>query len=408
MITIDEALERVLREVVSFPAETVALGDALGRVLAEDRLSDIDSPPHDKALVDGYAVVASDIRRGVELEVVEQIMAGQTPRLGVRPSRASRIMTGAPIPDGADAVVMVERTECPNGADRVRVLQDRATAGENILRRAAAMRAGERVVERGRLVRPVEIGVLAESGCARVPVCPRPRVAVLATGDELVDASEVPGAGRIRNSNGPMLAALASRAGGRVTDLGVARDETDALGRAIREGLDSDMLLIAGGVSAGVLDLIPSVLRDVGAKAVFHRVRLRPGKPVWFGVFAHPDRSTLIFGLPGNPVSALVCFELLARPALERMAGVPHDANRRRRAARLGAAFSHRGDRTTCFPARLFEDERGRVAVPLDWKGSPDIRTLADADAFIVFPPGDRAYAEEDPIDVYLLGGTGR
>ncbi len=404
MLTIEEALSRVIAAATPLAPERVALVDALGRRLAEDAVSDVDSPPHDKALVDGYAVRAAEVGRDVELEVVEQITAGQTPSRSLSGGQAARIMTGAPIPEGADAVVMVERTTPCGSPTRVRLQLERAAVGDCILRRAAAMRAGERVVARGRELRPMEIGLLAEAGCAQVLVEPHPAVAVLATGDELVEHTQRPAAGQIRNSNSPMLAALVTRAGGLARDLGIAGDERQELTAAIRQGLEADVLILSGGVSAGVLDLTPAVLLDLGVEPIFHKIRLKPGKPLWFGRKMAHDRTTLVFGLPGNPVSSLVCFELFVRPALELLAGRPAAIDSRRRPAVLGTSFTHRGDRPTCFPASLQESSGGpALATPLAWKGSADLRTLADAQALILFPAGDREYTAGEPTEVYIL-----
>lgn len=430
MHTLEEALARVLAAARPLPPRDVALADALGLVLADEIASDIDSPPHDKALVDGYAVRADDLRGAeCELAILEELTAGETPRHAVGPGQCSRIMTGAPLPAGADGVVMIERSEPlpPRAAEaahgslgRVRLREPAFTPGQNVLRRAAAIHRGEVVLGPGHRLRPAEIGLLAEIGRARVRVTPRPRVAVLATGNELVPIDAAPPAGKIRNSNEPMLAAAVRRVGGEPVELGVARDEPEALAAKVHAGLRADVLVLSGGVSAGVLDLVPAALRDAGVEPVFHKVRLKPGKPLWFGVAprqadraalpADPTASSgtaapprLVFGLPGNPVSSLVCFELFVRPALARLAGWPSDGSVTLNAI-LAREFTHRGERPTYQPATIDRstDDALRVT-PLDWHGSADLRTLARAEALIAFPAGDHHYVPGEPVVARLL-----
>ena len=410
MISVEQALSLVHARVPRRSPTTVPLGDALGHTLAEDIVSDVDSPPHDKALVDGYAVRASDIvAPHVELCILEQVVAGECPTQTVTAGTATRIMTGAPLPLGADAVVMIEKTETVTGgshgdtAARVRIIDERAAAGQNILRRAASLRRGETVLTAGRPIRPIEIGVLAEVGRSHVAVIPPPRVAVLATGNELVPVDRSPAAGQIRNSNGPMLAALVTRAGGQAIELGIARDDDDDLRRLILRGLEADVLILSGGVSAGVLDLVPHVLQQLGVQPVFHKVNLKPGKPLWFGTLPAADGGEkLVFGLPGNPVSSLVCFELFVRPALAKLAG--RDDPRTPRSATLAHTFQHRGDRPTYFPAAVTEDASSPPHVKLlNWKGSADLRTLADANCLAHFPAGDRNYAAGESLTIWEL-----
>ena len=214
----------------------------------------------------------------------------------------------------------------------------------------------------------------------------------------------MPAAGQIRNSNGPMLAACVRKAGGVPIELGIARDERDDLARLVERGLSSDVLVLSGGVSAGILDLVPGVLRDLGVGEVFHKVRLKPGKPLWFGVRpAEPPRShaALVFGLPGNPVSSLVCFELFVKPAIDRLAGRQTPA--RTTQARLAAEFHHRGDRPTYHPAQLAHEASGAIATPLRWHGSGDLRALAAANALICFSSGDRSYAIGETVTVLVM-----
>lgn len=411
MLTVDDALARVVAAALPKKPIEVSTSEALGLVLAEDVASDIDSPPHDKSLVDGYAVRSADTNSPpyqegagrATLTVLEQITAGQVPTRAVESGQATRIMTGAPLPQGVDAVVMVEHTETlsAEGAqpERVRLLQPIAL-GRNLQRRGASMRAGDVVLRAGHQLRAIEIGLLAEVGRMQVRVVPRPTVAVLATGDELTPPERVPGPGQIRNSNGPLLHAAVLAAGAEHIALGIARDEATELTSLVRAGLQAaDVLVLSGGVSAGVLDLVPGVLRELGVEERFHKVRMKPGKPLWFGVLPG-ETPRLVFGLPGNPVSTLVCFHLFVRPALARLAG-HSDARAGVSLARLSAPLVHRGDRPTYHPGRLLGD--GALIEPLAWQGSADLRTLAKADALIAFPAGDREFAVGERVEVLLL-----
>lgn len=407
MLTVDEALRLVLDHSAALPAVEVDAADALDHVLAEAVVSDVDSPPHDKSIVDGYAVDSADLADGcAELLLIEEVVAGVVPQRTLTRGQATRIMTGAPIPQGADAVVMVERTMslAAEGATRIRIQDAPLRPGQNILPRACAMRCGETVLAPGALLRPIELGLLAEVGRSRVRVTSQPTVAVLATGNEIVPADQTPAAGQIRNSNGPMLAACVRKAGAVPIELGIARDERDDLARLVQRGLSADVLVLSGGVSAGILDLVPGVLADLGVQQVFHKVRLKPGKPLWFGVLpATPPRShaTLVFGLPGNPVSSLVCFELFVRPAIDRLAGRPKLARTTR--ARLTAEFNHRGERATYQPAQLAQETGEPAVTPLRWHGSADLRSLAAANALICFPAGDHTYPIGESVTVLVL-----
>lgn len=401
MLSVDDALRLVLEHAEPVPAVWwTSLADACGCVLAETVTSDIDSPPHDKAIVDGYAVCSADVKAaGVELRVLEEITAGAVPTQTVERGTATRIMTGAPLPLGADAVVMVEQTETTG--DRVRILQSPAKSGQNIMRRATSLARGQTVLEPGKLLRPVEIGLLAELGRGSLSVVRPPRVGVLVTGNELVAHNRTPEPGQIRNSNGPMLTALAQATGVPATNLGIAPDRLDGLQGLIYSGMAThEVLVISGGVSAGVLDLVPGALESQGVQKVFHKVNLKPGKPLWFGKknYETGRRPTLVFGLPGNPVSSLVCFELFVRPAIERMRGLT-PRGLRKQAARLAFDHQQRGDRPTYWPSAICENE----VKPLAWKGSGDLRTLADANCLAIFAAGERLYRAGEEVEVLLL-----
>lgn len=406
MLSVDEALELVLARATARPPRDCAVSDALGLVLAEDVTSDVDSPPHDKSLVDGYAIVADDLAEGqVELDIVEEVTAGAVPSKPIIRGQATRIMTGAPIPQGASAVVMVEYSEpfaLDSSLPRVRLATRPATEGQNIMRRASSMVRGQSVLSAGRMLRGIELGVLAEVGRAQVRCVPRPTLAVLATGNELVPAATIPSAGQIRNSNGPLLVAAAQMAGAAPLDLGIARDDVASLRQRIDQGLECDVLVISGGVSAGVLDLVPGVLAAAGVRQVFHKVNLKPGKPLWFGTFARPQGDTLVFGLPGNPVSSLVCFELFVRPAIGRLS-MRGDTGLVEVAARLLVDYQHRGERPTYHPARLLDTQDGPTVEPLRWQGSGDLRTLVEANALACFPSGTALHRTGESIRTLRL-----
>ncbi|MEX0936582.1 MAG: gephyrin-like molybdotransferase Glp [Pirellulales bacterium] len=411
MITLDEALARVIAHAQLLRSSTVPLPEALDRVLAEYVVSDVDSPPHDKAMVDGFAVIAADLAGGeATLRIVDEVTAGSLPRCAVERGTTSRIMTGAPLPEGADAVVMVEYSNSASeGA--VTLVDADVAPGRHITRRGAVMQRGAVVLSPGTQLRHAQIGLLAEVGKCDVAVIPPPRVAVLATGNELVPYDQFPGAGKLRNSNGPMLCSAVRRAGGVPLDLGIAADDRAVLVGRVREGLETDVLLLSGGVSAGVLDLVPGVLQEMGVREIFHKVALKPGKPLWFGVHegavdTGADSSgkppTLVFGLPGNPVSSLVTFELIVRPAMSVLTGHGPQGLARVTAV-LASDFAQRGERDAFYPAKVIENDGERLAEPIAWQGSADLRNLAGADGLIFFPAGDRTHAAGSEVTVLLF-----
>ena len=403
MLTVAEALDAVRSRARPLAPQPHRLTEALGFVLARDVVADLDLPPFDKALVDGYALRAGDIPAGepVTLRVVETIYAGQTPTRAVGPGEAAAIMTGAPIPEGADAVVMVEKTSSPD-ADHVVVPPGPVAPGQNRLVRGREMRAGEVVVPAGSILNAAKLGVLASVGAAEVYARPMPVVGVVATGDEVVPFDQAPGPGQIRNSNTVLLAALAESFGAAPWTYPIVPDRPEALRDAFAWALgEVNILLVSGGVSAGQKDLVPDALASVGVCPVFHKVRVKPGKPLWFGV--GPEREgagpTLVFGLPGNPVSGLVSFLLFVRPALAILAGGgPEDDPTPM--LPLAAPYRHADDRDVYRPARIVAGGRGegpRVE-PLNSSGSSDLLGAATGDGFAIFPAGERIYREGEPI----------
>lgn len=388
MLSVSEAQAIVLQHTTRLPPHVIELSaPALGLVLAEDVVSDLDMPPYDKSMMDGYALRTADLQAGKgRLRVIEEITAGRMPTRPLARTESARIMTGAPVPEGADAVVMVERT---TQVDEHIVDVDDATlqSGKNILRRGQEMRRGDTVLRAGAVVRPQELGLLATVGRTAVKAHPAAVVAVLSTGDEVVDPAVMPAPGQIRNSNGPMLLAQVARAGAVPRYLGIAGDRLDSLRPLIADGLRTPVLVLSGGVSAGKLDLVPGVLEELGVQAHFHKVTMKPGKPVFFGTTS----SCLVFGLPGNPVSSYVCFELFVRPALRRLAG--HiEAGPRMIQAALAEDFAYKTDRPTYHPVQLRDSGHGWVAQPAPWFGSPDLRALTNANAFVLLPAGDHRH----------------
>jgi molybdopterin molybdotransferase len=380
------------------PVKTPLNASAVGVVLAEDVPSDIDMPPFDKALMDGFAIRSEDVVGGqAVLTVIDEVTAGQTPSRAVSQGEGTRIMTGAPIPSGADAVVMVEKTKALSET-QLEIADPSLKPGQNILQRAREMRKGETVLSSGTALRPQEFGLLASVGRTEVLAHPRPEVAVLCTGDELVEASQAPGPGQIRNGNGPMLVAQIQRAGGTPRFHGIARDREDELRQRIGEGLRSDILVLSGGVSAGKLDLVPGVLEKLEVQPLFHKVAMKPGKPVFFGTRG----ATLVFGLPGNPASSLVCFELFVRPAIRRLMGL-RQADPCVAVAALGEDIHYKTDRATYYPTRLEWTPAGWKAWPLPWFGSSDLRGLTRANAFVLFPAGDHHHAAGQQYPVVVV-----
>ncbi|HEX8561221.1 MAG TPA: gephyrin-like molybdotransferase Glp [Pyrinomonadaceae bacterium] len=403
MIPVKEALDIVLREAGTLASERVSLDAALGRVLAEEVFADTDLPPFDRAQMDGYAVRSGDLRETpARLRVVGEAAAGSGWRGTLRPGEAVRIMTGAPMPEGADSVQQVEVTRETEDGRLVEI--DRATApGQFYVPRASEVRAGQRVLEAGEEVSAARAAVLASFGYEFVPVRRRPRVAVLATGTELVKVGERPGEDQIRDSNSYSLAAYARLAGAEAERLPFASDDLESLGREIEAAAArSDLLALSGGVSMGRYDFTKAALRALGAEVFFERVALRPGKPT---VFARLPGGALVFGLPGNPVSVSVTFNLFARTALRRMQGA-RDAAPREETAVLSHPAKAAAGRDSYLPAALSTDAGGRLlAEPLKWGGSSDFVAFARAEALAVAPAGAGTLEAGSPVKVVRLPG---
>ncbi len=360
--------------------EAVALGEAAGRVLAEDVLVDRDLPPFDRSTRDGFAVRAADANR--LLTVVGEVRAGQTYAGRVETSQAVEIMTGAPLPAGADAVVMIEHVTL-DGKGHVGV-QRAPASGDNIVPAGSEAKRGAIAVARGTRLDPGSIALCAAVGAARPRVYAQPRVAILPTGDELVDVTATPGPAQIRNSNAVMLAAQVTRAGGTAIAIPPAPDSYAPLRAAIERGLaEADLLVLSGGVSMGKYDLVEQVLAELGAEIRFDGANIRPGRPAVFGWV----RGKPFFGLPGNPLSTLCTFELFARPAIE-LAGGAADARLALLSVPLAAAFTQRELALTVFVPATLEGEPTRPAArALSSQGSGDLFAIARAAGWIVIPP---------------------
>src|SRR5437667_9425563 len=349
MIPISEAIRIVLQHTSALKVEPVALSDSLDRVLAEDIIADCERPPFDRAPMDGYAVRAADVAATpAQLRIVGESAAGSGWHHEMKTGEAVRIMTGAPVPAGADAVQQVELTSESHNREYVEILES-VDVGRSIVRRAAEIKAGETVLHAGEDINAAMIATLASFGYAQVKVGRRPRVAIMATGSELVEVEQKPGKDQIRDSNNYTIAAYASLAGASVARWPLAGDDTAELKKQIKQAAEtSDVLITSGGVSMGVYDLIKPALKKLGAEIFFERVALRPGKPT---VFARLG-ETLIFGLPGNPVSVAVTFNLFARAALRKMQGARQTALIEETAV-LAQAVKGSADRESYLPAIL-------------------------------------------------------
>jgi len=388
-LTIQAAREAVLAEVQPLPTEEVAVPDALGRVLAEDVAAASDVPAFSNSAMDGFAVRAG--AAGRTLRVVGESRAGAPATVPVGEGEAIRISTGAAIPDGADGVLQIELVD--DGGGEITV-NDEVTPGRNLRAAGDDLRAGELVLPAGARLGAAELGLAAAAGRARVTCARVPRVAVLATGDELVAPGEPLGPGQIHETNGLTLAALATGAGAEVTRVAVVRDTEQETRTAIADALErADVVVLSGGVSVGPHDHVKPALDALGVREVFWRVALRPGRPTWFGTRG----ETLVFGLPGNPVSAMVTFVLFARPAIAAMQGAAHEAPRV--TARLAEPIARHADRDECVRVIL----RDGVATPTGPQGSHQLRSMLRADGLAIVTAGDGEAQAGTQVDVELL-----
>ncbi|HEY6306347.1 MAG TPA: molybdopterin molybdotransferase MoeA [Candidatus Angelobacter sp.] len=446
VLSFEQARETVLkhcRQIPRPPSEDVTLLQALGRVLAGPVKADRNFPPFPRATRDGYAVRAADLSSvPATLRVVGQIKAGASIDRAVKAGEAAEIMTGAAVPEGADAVVMVEYTSAKNTAGRSEIeiqveVQRAVSAGENIVPVGAEARVGQEILPRGMRLGPAQIAMAAGAGQARIKVYRRPHVAILATGDELVEVSKTPGPFQIRNSNSFSLAAQVTAASAEAMRLPVAPDEPRKLATLIHAGLAADMLLITGGVSMGKFDLVEAVLKKLGAEFFFTGAMIQPGRPVVFGQIelsglsngsgkvrrpsdpgpieegnALPGRRMIpFFGLPGNPISAMVCFDLFARPVLDALSGAA-PARLPVAKARLRKAVKTKTGLTRFLPAvvsstnQLPANQEGGIFEPevevLAWQGSGDLLASAQANCYLVVPPDRDSMAAGEMVSIVM------
>jgi len=380
--------------------ELTSLLDALGLALAEDLRADRDFPPFPRSTRDGYAVRAADVQAvPVDLHCVGAIKAGgDTAELKVRAGEAVEIMTGAAVPPGADAVVMVEYTETRGG--RV-TIQRAVKAGENVVHAGAEANSGQVMVSKGTRVQHAVVAVAAAVGRPEVAVHRRPQVAVLATGDELVDINLPPGPNEIRNSNSYSLAAQVYEAGGDATILPVARDEAAELALLLHKGLEADLLLLTGGVSMGKYDIVEEVLASLGAEFFFTGVAIQPGKPVVFGQVDMEGKTTPFFGLPGNPVSTMVTFKLFVRPVLDALGGAKPEPLPFVQ-AELKETFTTRMGLTRFLPGKLGGSHQKPEVEWVRWQGSGDLMSIVKSNCYIVVPPDRERLQAGEAVTVLL------
>ncbi len=399
MLSVEEAQERVLAAVTRLDAEERPLVEALGSVLAADAVADVDLPPFANSAMDGFAVQAAGTSgaspdRPRILPVIGEIAAGDAPSLQLTPDSAARIMTGAPMPAGADAIVPIEQTA---GDRRTVHILAQVAPGAYVRHAGDDYRRGAIVLARGTSLRPGEVGLLASCGYARVPVHRRPVVAVLSTGNELVSVDQKPGPGQIRNSNAPMLAAQIQEAGAVARVLPVARDSREEVLAALQEGRTADMIVSSGGVSVGDHDVVRDVIQELGG-VDFWRVRMRPGKPIAFGSAGR----TPFLGLPGNPLSAFVTFELFARPMLRKMAG--HVALLRRPIAmQADSPVPGTSDRRHYVRALAAWKDDGWHAAVAGKQESHLLQSAVAVNALIVVPEGSPDLAIGSKVQAILL-----
>lgn len=397
MLTFEQA-QSVVREKLGavkrdLKAEAAPLGQALNRVLAENVEADRDYPPFNRSTRDGYAVRSADVGTApAALDCVGEVRAGESFAGQVAPKQCVRIMTGAPLPPGADAVVMFEQA---HESDARVSVQRPVEPWENVVRQGSEAAAGNVVVHEGRRLGAAELGLLASVGRKDVNVFRQPSVAILPTGDEVVPVDRRPEWFQIRNSNAVTLEAQVTQAGGAPRRLGIAPDDKAALRRMIEEGLEADLLLLSGGISAGKYDFVEEVLKELGAEFYFHGVAIRPGKPLAFGYV----RGKFFFGLPGNPVSTYVTFELFVRPALGMLQGAEFELPVFLR-ARMGKPFKQKPGLTAFMPARVCLENLDPVVNLVGWQGSGDLVGVAAANCFLVVHPDQSEIPRGEWVDV--------
>ena len=371
MLLFEKALKTVLYSARQLGSECVDIASAVNRILAEDVTSDTDMPPFNKSAMDGYACRQEDLSN--ELTIIETIQAGASPRMAIESNQCAKIMTGAAVPQGADCVIMVEFTENPT-ASTVRFIGENTP--DHICLKGEDIKAGEVVLHKGSRIKPQHIAVLATVGCTQPVVSKRPRVAVFATGDELVHPASKPGPSQIRNSNAFQLAAQIESMGATARNYGIAKDTDKAIDKMFKKAVEeNDVVLVSGGVSVGEFDLVPGIFKRNNINLLFEKVAVKPGKPTVFGV----SEKVYCFGLPGNPVSTFVQFELLVKPFLCKLMG--HDYAPPAIQIPLGESIRRKKtERQSWIPVVITDDG---TLKPVEYHGSAHINALCIADGLV-------------------------
>ena len=400
MIQVQEALDKILSKIQFKGVEKVSLDQALGRVLTEDVVSRINNPPLDNSAMDGYALIAGDIQSAtpenpVKLEMVEEIAAGYTAKGTLKPGQTMRSMTGAPIPPGADAVLMQEDTQ--KDGDSILCL-DKADVEENIREAGEDVRIGEGVLKKGTTLSPAHIGMLAVIGRSQIAVSQRPTVSILSTGDEILELDETPQGPQIFNSNGHMLAAQIKSAGGIPVYLGIAKDTEKDLMEKFEWALTADIVVSSGGVSVGDYDLVKSSLQKMGQDMLFWKVAMKPGKPLAFGRIG----KTPIFGLPGNPVSSFVSFEQFVRPSLRKVLGCS-DLSHKTVQAKLTRTINKKPGRLHFLSSIVSWADGEYTVTPAGEQGSGILKSAANANGLLIFPLEAEEIKQGQEVAVQLL-----
>lgn len=395
MISVKDALTLTLKATYGLGDEEVSILEALGQILAEDVYSDIDMPPFDKSSMDGYALKTADcLNVPAFLNVVGTIPAGTYPQFGIESGQAAKIMTGAPLPEGADSVQMVEKTE--DVGDQVKILES-VSFGKNVARKGEIIKASACALSKGTYLSPAAIGVLAAFGKEKVKIYKRPRIGILVTGDELVEVNQKPRTGQIRNSNGYTLYNQVLESGALPELFGIASDNIGDLRKKIELGLSKDILLISGGVSMGDFDRVEDVLDEFEVKIFYEKVNIKPGKPTVFG----KSSNCLVFGLPGNPVSASTVFEVIVRPTLRKMMNFSQLHNFKAMAI-LEKDFHGKTQRENYQPAWTYFKNNDFFTVPISSKGSADVVAFSRSNSYVITTEPKQEFKKGERIETML------
>lgn len=397
MITMYEALDIIMENSPKLDATSVEFENAYGMVSAEDIISDINIPPFNKSTRDGYAVRATDLKNPPSiLKITDEVPAGKVSELIINKGECVKIMTGAPVPRGADAVIEVEYTE-PQSDRLVKIMQS-VNSGDNISPMGEDTKTNQVVIKKGTIISVPEVAILASVGKLVVKVYRKPRMAILSTGSEISEPGTRLNKGKIRNSNGPMLYSLGKQMGCDVSYLGIAKDNEKELRERIKKGLEHDVFLVSGGVSVGDFDLVPQTLVNEKATILFHKVTVKPGKPLLFG----KTRKSLIFGIPGNPVPSFTTFHLFVKPAIYKMMGMP-DCELRFIDAQVKTDIEKKGDRSYIIPSKYsINNGRGEV-IPFKLHGSADIIGCTGCNCLIILDKELKLVKKGESVEVLLL-----